>query len=236
MAKPRENHRGTRPAPDGAEARQSNRWRATFLNHLAESSNVSESAAKAGIGIGRAYKVRREEPEFARQWLMALWEGYSHLEMEVVRRLRECSLTIAGTSHILRPSFENLVLAEAELGSLFALVERASQGMLTLAEMAALLWHCLPADNRPDRSLVGHAIATGIVLIDDSLVALDAAEVPALATTRIAAIGTGDPEAVIANLANAGLSRRPPAPVHARVQVTSSGEWQICWTRRARGQ
>jgi hypothetical protein len=89
MAKPRENHRGTRPAPDGAEARQSNRWRATFLNHLAESSNVSESAAKAGIGIGRAYKVRREEPEFARQWLMALWEGYSHLEMEVVRRLRE---------------------------------------------------------------------------------------------------------------------------------------------------
>jgi hypothetical protein len=82
----------------------------------------------------------------------------------------------------------------------------------------------------------GHAIATGIVLIDDSLVALDAAEVPALATTRIAAIGTGDPEAVIANLANAGLSRRPPAPVHARVQVTSAGEWQICWTRRARGQ
>jgi Phage tail tube protein, GTA-gp10 len=76
----------------------------------------------------------------------------------------ECSLTIAGTSHILRPSFENLVLAEAELGSLFALVERASQGMLTLAEMAALLWHCLPADNRPDRSLVGQAVlALGLV-------------------------------------------------------------------------
>lgn len=64
-------------------------WRRLFLDHLAESSNVTESAAKAGISPGRAYKVRREEPEFARQWLAALWEGYTHLEIEVVRRLRQ---------------------------------------------------------------------------------------------------------------------------------------------------
>ena len=64
-------------------------WRGLFLDLLAETSNVSESARRAGINPSRAYKIRREEPEFARQWLSALWEGYTHLEMEVLRRLRE---------------------------------------------------------------------------------------------------------------------------------------------------
>jgi hypothetical protein len=66
-----------------------NNWRRLFLDHLAESSNVTASARKAGISVSRAYKVRREEVDFARQWLAALAEGYLHLELEVVRRLRE---------------------------------------------------------------------------------------------------------------------------------------------------
>lgn len=66
-----------------------NNWRRLFLDHLAESSNVTLSAEKAGISVSRAYKVRREEAGFARQWLVALAEGYLHLEMEVVRRLRD---------------------------------------------------------------------------------------------------------------------------------------------------
>ncbi|MEM7688596.1 MAG: hypothetical protein AAF291_06215 [Pseudomonadota bacterium] len=73
----------------GEEAGLNRHWRGLFLDLLAETSNVSESARRAGINPSRAYKVRREEPEFARQWLAALWEGYSHLEMEVLRRLRE---------------------------------------------------------------------------------------------------------------------------------------------------
>ncbi len=76
----------------------------------------------------------------------------------------ECALAVAGVSYVLRPSFENLVLAEAELGSLFALVERAAGGALTLTEMTALLWHCLPAEGRPDRVAVGTAVlAMGLV-------------------------------------------------------------------------
>lgn len=74
---------------EGETERVNRQWRVLFLDHLAESSNVSASAEKAGISPSRAYKVRREEPEFARQWLLALWEGYTHLEMEVVRRLRQ---------------------------------------------------------------------------------------------------------------------------------------------------
>ena len=74
---------------EGEETGLNRHWRGLFLDVLAESSNVSESARRAGINPSRAYKVRREEPDFARAWLAALYEGYIHLEMEVVRRLRE---------------------------------------------------------------------------------------------------------------------------------------------------
>jgi hypothetical protein len=72
----------------------------------------------------------------------------------------EAALVVGGVTHVLRPSFQNLVLAEAELGSLFALVERAAKGALTLNEMAGLLWHCLPGENRPERAAVGQAVLT----------------------------------------------------------------------------
>jgi len=64
-------------------------WRTRFLDHLAESSNVTQSAEHAGIDASRVYRLRRAEPDFARQWQTALAEGYAHLEMEVLRRLRE---------------------------------------------------------------------------------------------------------------------------------------------------
>ncbi len=72
----------------------------------------------------------------------------------------EAALVVGGVTYVLRPSFENLVLAEAELGSLFALVERAALGSLTLTEMTALLWHCLPSEGRPERVAVGQAVLT----------------------------------------------------------------------------
>jgi hypothetical protein len=81
----------------------------------------------------------------------------------------------------------------------------------------------------------GHAIQTTVVLLDESLVPLDPADVPPIASTRIAAIGTGDADAVIAPLANAGLSRRPLTPVHPRRQIDQAGALELCWTRRARG-
>ena len=76
----------------------------------------------------------------------------------------EAALVVGGVTHVLRPSFESLVRAESELGSLFALVERAAEGVLTLTEMAALLWHCLPGEGRPEREAVGQAVlAMGLV-------------------------------------------------------------------------
>lgn len=71
-------------------------WRGLFLDCLAETSNVSEAARISGINPSRAYKIRREESDFAKEWLAALWEGYTHLEMEVLRRLREGDLLTEG--------------------------------------------------------------------------------------------------------------------------------------------
>lgn len=82
----------------------------------------------------------------------------------------------------------------------------------------------------------GHDAQSSVILLDESLVPLDPVEVPALATTRIAAIGAGDSEPVVADLANPGLSRRPLTPVHPRLTIKSDDSWELGWTRRARGQ
>lgn len=69
----------------------------------------------------------------------------------------------------LRPTFAALVAAEAELGPLFGLVERAAAGALTLAETAGLLWHCVAGD-RPDRVVFGEALAeAGLAAITPAL-------------------------------------------------------------------
>ncbi|MEQ8410615.1 MAG: gene transfer agent family protein [Erythrobacter sp.] len=70
----------------------------------------------------------------------------------------ETSVTVGHKTFVLRPSFENLVAAEEELGPLFALVERASEGALTLREMGALVWHCMSPDDRPERDAIGQAL------------------------------------------------------------------------------
>lgn len=73
----------------------------------------------------------------------------------------EAELKVSGKSYVLRPSFEALVAAEQDLGSMFELVERASSGALTLNEITTLLWHCLPLDSRPAREAVGEAVLDG---------------------------------------------------------------------------
>ena len=71
----------------------------------------------------------------------------------------EAAIAIGGQDHVLRPTFAALVAAEEELGSLFALVERAGEGRLKLAELAALFWHCLADRESVTREQVGEAVA-----------------------------------------------------------------------------
>lgn len=64
-------------------------WKRMFLEALAETSNVTASAGRAGISSREVYKLRREDMEFGRQWQAALYEGYVNLEMEVLGYLRD---------------------------------------------------------------------------------------------------------------------------------------------------
>jgi len=70
----------------------------------------------------------------------------------------EALLTVGGRAQLLRPTFAALVTAEEELGPLFALVERASEGRLRLSELAALFWHCLAERGDLTRDSVGEAV------------------------------------------------------------------------------
>lgn len=108
--------------------------RREFLEALAASSNVSKSARKADITPSQAYKARREDPEFARHWLAALWEGYVHLEMEVLRRLRDGDqqtkaadkYDFANAIRLLNAHRENAARAHAEQRNVSAAEVRAS--------------------------------------------------------------------------------------------------------------
>ena len=83
----------------------------------------------------------------------------------------EASIRVGGATLVLRPSFAALVAAESELGPLFALVERAADGRLTLTETVALFWHCLAErDGALTREAIGEAIvAQGLSAIAPAL-------------------------------------------------------------------
>lgn len=63
-------------------------WRRAFLDKLAQTSNVPAAARVAGVTESEAYAARRRSQRFASEWQDALAEGYEHLEMALLYRLR----------------------------------------------------------------------------------------------------------------------------------------------------
>ena len=63
--------------------------RAAFLEELAMSCNVRRAHAAAEMALGSAYRLRRRDLQFARQWQEALELGYERLELALVRRALE---------------------------------------------------------------------------------------------------------------------------------------------------
>ena len=76
----------------------------------------------------------------------------------------EAGLMVAGRMLVVRPSFAALVAAEVETGPLLALVDRAAEGRVTLAEIEALLWHCLADADGLARDALGDARRSSAVL------------------------------------------------------------------------
>lgn len=69
------------PVPD---ARLNMKIRAHFLDHLAETANVSASARAAGVASSAVYAERRRSPAFREAWALALAEGYARLETDLL--------------------------------------------------------------------------------------------------------------------------------------------------------
>lgn len=82
-------------------------WSKLFLSELAATSNVTAAAHKAGINKTAAYDARRANPEFNRAWQRALCEGYDHLEMELLRRLRDGEIKPAAGAKKGTRTFDN---------------------------------------------------------------------------------------------------------------------------------
>ena len=72
----------------------------------------------------------------------------------------ETSLTVGDRTWAVRPSFAALVAAEQQVGPLFALVEQAAAGKLTLADTVMLIFHCLVG--KPD-DLTGESFGEQVV-------------------------------------------------------------------------
>jgi hypothetical protein len=102
---------------EGEEGQINKHWRTYFLQKLAETSNVTASAAHVGIAPSRAYKVRREDRGFDRAWREALYEGYQHLEMEVLGFLRgtdpDRKLDVANAIRVLKAHSETIAQERA---------------------------------------------------------------------------------------------------------------------------
>lgn len=85
----------------------------------------------------------------------------------------EAALMLGGETLVLRPTFGALVAAEQELGPLFDLIERAADGRLSLADLVALFWHCLPDRGNLTREALGEAVvAAGMAKATPALKAI----------------------------------------------------------------
>lgn len=81
MTKPKEH-----PQRGGVPRNQ--RWRSKFLDALAATSNISAAAEAAGVPTATAYAAKKRDKAFHDRWLEALCEGYDHLEMTLLERMR----------------------------------------------------------------------------------------------------------------------------------------------------
>ena len=114
------------------ETKLDRHWQTYFLDRLAETSNVSDAARFSGANPSRAYKLRRENPEFAAKWHDALLEGYEHLEMETLRRLRggttsgDPKFDIANALRLLSLHRDSVAKTQAERRNVSAAEVRAS--------------------------------------------------------------------------------------------------------------
>lgn len=101
------SRRGKCRAPSEAQKRR-------FLEALAESCNVSHSAAVAEISVSAVYRRRRNDASFRLRWGEALATGYAQLEMAMLERAlvgRPKEIKVGGESQVIRDYDDRIGIA-----------------------------------------------------------------------------------------------------------------------------
>lgn len=80
-----------------------------------------------------------------------------------------------------------------------------------------------------------HTSNEPFVLLEDTLVPLDPAQIGDTATTRIVAIGLGDSAALSIPIADPGATQRPLSPIYGTARRLVDGSISLGWIRRSRG-
>lgn len=89
-----------------------------FIETLAESANVTLSAAAAGVSPSSAYRRRGRDASFRARWGEALATGYAQLEMAMLERAlhgRPKEVKIGGESRIIQDYDDRIALALLKL-------------------------------------------------------------------------------------------------------------------------
>lgn len=86
-----------------------------------------------------------------------------------------------------------------------------------------------------EAAIASHLAGEAFALIDDRLIAIDAADVGDATQATIMALGLGDETPAICPILNPGLTLRPLSPVHGRARRIADGALTLDWVRRSRG-
>lgn len=86
-----------------------------------------------------------------------------------------------------------------------------------------------------EAAIAGHEPDEAFVLLDDTIVPLDASSIGDGAASEIVALGLGDETPVRSPIANRGIFRRPLFPVHPKITTQPGDLIDLEWTRRSRG-
>ncbi len=135
------------------------------------------------------------------------------------------------------------VLVDASLAQLLQGANRARIGneiaqFASAAPLGSGVWRLgnwLRGRGGTEWAVGTHVTGEPFVLIDDSLVQLDAAMIGDPAATQIVAVGLGDTAAVTVPIADPEATLRPLSPVHGTAVLQSDGSTALRWMRRARG-
>lgn len=129
-----------------SDARLNVKIRARFLDHLAETANVSASARAAGVGSSAVYAERRRSPAFREAWAQALAEGYARLETDLLAealqmasaRTADATLKARAQKHRLAIALLNAHRASVKGGAPLAASIPAKQDLPTLKAQLVL--------------------------------------------------------------------------------------------------